>query len=145
MMLIAATVWGIAAPKPKEAVKKDAETPTIVGSWKLEKMTMAGKELPAKELVFEFTRDGKMLAHDPGRPERELGTYKLDQANRPAEIDWFLDSKNEQTLRGIFRINGDTLTICIDDGLDSVRPARFESPAGTRRMLWTLSRTSKKN
>jgi uncharacterized protein (TIGR03067 family) len=144
MMLVAATMWGIAAPKPKEAGKKDTETPTIVGSWEIQKMTVAGMEFPAKALVFEFTADGKLIKHDPRRPEPGESAYKLDEAKTPAQIDWILEGKKEKPIRGIYRIDGDTLTICFEDGFNSAQSIRL-LPAGESNLSGrTLSRTSKK-
>jgi hypothetical protein len=56
-----------------------------------------------------------------------------------------MDGKKEQTLKAIYRIDGDALTICVTDGFDGERPDKFESRVGTKRMLWTLTRTTRKN
>ena len=70
-LLVACVVLGLAAPKPKEVPKKGIKPEPIVGMWKLEKMTAAGMQLPAKDLTFEFKADGKMVRHDARGPDNE--------------------------------------------------------------------------
>ena len=67
----------------------------------------------------------------------------MDQTKEPWELDWAMEGKAEQTLKFIFRIEKDTLTLCFTDGFDSKRPAKFESVAGTKTMLWMLNRVAK--
>ncbi len=60
-ILVASLAWGIAAPAPKVTPKNDAKTaPSIVGFWRVNETTIAGKSSPAKDLIFEFTADGKI-------------------------------------------------------------------------------------
>lgn len=143
----AGLVLGIAAPGTKEEPKKkDADPPTIVGTWKLQKMTAFGMELPGKDLAFEFTADGKFIRRD-ARGGESVSNYTVDPQKTPSEMDWRMvrKGKEEQPIRGIYSVDGDTLTICFEDGFDSARPDKFEAPAGTKRMLWTLTRATKKN
>jgi hypothetical protein len=49
------------------------------------------------------------------------------------------------TLRGIYKLDGNTLTLCLAvGGEEANRPAKFESPAGSMVMLLTLKRPVKK-
>jgi uncharacterized protein (TIGR03067 family) len=146
-IVFAGLAIGIAAPGTKEEPKKkDADLPTIVGTCKIEKALFAGMEVPAGRVrTIEFTAEEKLLMHDGIRRDSKEHAYKVDTSKTPAQLDWITEGKKEQPIRGIFRIDGDTLMICIEDGFDSARPDKFEAPAGTKRMLWTLTRTTKKN
>jgi|SRR5579884_386972 len=61
------------------------------------------------------------------------GTYKLDPTAKPKAIDVVMKGRGgkEQTLLGIYELNGDTLKLCIAwEG--GQRPATFESSGTTR-------------
>jgi uncharacterized protein (TIGR03067 family) len=128
--------------------KKDAEKPSIVGVWSGEKNTRGGKEAPIPEggVTITFAADGKVIVKE-GERERDSATYKVDAKKDPAEID-LIPPKEEVTMRGIYRIDGDTLTICFSGKEaggknESVRPTKFESPEGSMMMLITLKRVKK--
>jgi uncharacterized protein (TIGR03067 family) len=144
IFLIAGTMWGIAAPAPKEPPKKEPPLPVITGIWETQKAVVAGMEVPIPPMAFEFTADGQLNIRDPKRADVKQNMYKVDSTKSPAELDWALRGKAEQTLRGIYKIDGNTLTLCFEDGFDGKRPDKFESLAGTKKMLWTLKRVEKK-
>ena len=83
-----------------------------------------------------------MKVVEGGKERDEHGTYKLDAKKKPAEID-ITPPKEDGTHLGIFKIDGDTLTICMSDKGASERPTKFESPEGSKVMLLTLKRAKK--
>jgi uncharacterized protein (TIGR03067 family) len=132
----------LGAPGAKDPPKKEV---TIVGEWIGEKAVRAGKERPVPEggITFTFTADGKMTVKEGARDAKEGATYKLDTKKNPAEIDLIPPAgKDEPNILGIFKIEGDTLTICIGGGSKeaSERPTKFESAEGSKTMLMTLKR-----
>ena len=133
-------VLAVGAPG-KEAPKKEA--PSVVGEWDGEKAVRGGMERPIPEggVKVTFTADGKMLFKE-GNKEEGTGSYKVDASKSPGEIE-ISPPKEDGTLLGIFKIDGDTLTICLADKGSSDRPTKFESPAGTNIMLVTLKRVKK--
>jgi len=129
----------IAAPAPKEPPKKEA---TIVGEWVGEKMVAGGKDRPAPkgEVTFTFSADGKMTIKE--REKAEEAGYKIDAKKEPPEIDITPPEREKAgTFAGIYKIDGDTLTICFSIG--GARPTAFASPEGTMTMLMTLKRAKK--
>jgi len=93
-----------------------------------------------------LTADGKFIVREGKREQAEQGTYKTDTKKDPAEIDIMPPSEKagRGTIRGIFKIEGDTLTLCVTGGKDDGdRPAKFESPEGSQVMLMTLKRAKK--
>ena len=135
----------LAAPGVKDAPKK-AEPPGLVGEWAVEGLVRGGKEFPvaaAEGMSIEFKADGKFQVRIKGQDAKEEGTYKTVAGKDATEID-MITGTNE-TAPGLFKVEKDKLTLCIDDrGAGAVRPAGFESPAGSRVMLMTLKRVEKK-
>jgi len=135
----------LGAPATKDSPKKDP--PTIVGEWVGEKAITGGKEKPVPEggIDFTFTDDGKLTVREGTRNDAasfKTGSYKIDAKKNPAEIDIMPPpDKKEPTIQGIYKIEGDTLTLCI--GHDTDRPTKFESPAGAKTMLMILKRAKK--
>ena len=128
----------------KDAPKKEV---SIVGEWAGEKLTQGGKDRPPPEggVHLTFTGDGKFLVREGKREQAEQGTYKVDTKKDPAEIDITPPAEKAQRglLRGIIKVDGDTLTFCFTAGEDAERPTTFESPEGSRVRLMTLKRVKK--
>jgi len=143
--MTAAVVFGlvlaVGAPGEKDAPKKEA--PTVVGEWDSEKAVQGGMERPLPDggIKITFTTDGKFL-FKKGANDEQTGSYKADATKSPSEID--ITPPNEDAPHiGIFKIDGDTLTICLADKGSTDRPTKFESPDGTKIMLITLKRVKK--
>lgn len=133
----------ISAPAPKDAPKKES---SIVGEWNGVKAVAAGKELPVPEggVTFTFAEDGKVLIRE-GKRDKDSATYKVDPRKDPPELDLIPPpDKKEPTVHGIFKVEGDTLTLCFERGQgEGTRPTKFESPEGSRIIVITLQRAKK--
>jgi uncharacterized protein (TIGR03067 family) len=132
----------VAAPAPKEAPKKEA---TIVGEWIGEKAVSGGKEMPVPPggISFGFHADGTLTIKEGGRTDGKTGSYKVDPKKNPAEIDLIPPAdKKDDTILGIYKLEGDTLTLCFQKG-DPERPTKFESPEGERTVVITMKRVKK--
>ena len=127
------------APGSKDAPKKD---PGIVGEWIVESLFTKGKaaQTPADGTSFEFTAGGEwVLRRDQlGRkPFTRFFTQNIKV--KPATLDIYLEPPADNlelvpNLLGIFKIEGDTLTIVSSTGRSSfVSTARAVPPAGRRR------------
>ena len=68
--------------------------------------------------------------------ERGTGSMKIDPSKSPAHIDFTYEDGPAKgtTLKGIYKIEGDTLTICYG-GLGKDRPTEFASKAGSGTIL----------
>jgi RNA polymerase sigma factor (sigma-70 family) len=121
----------------KDAAPKDEEK--ILGTWAVVSFEEGGQRPP--EAALEVTRvvfaDGRMTAKQ-GEREQEF-TYKLGPARKPKEIS--LTNDKGVTLPGIYKLDGDTLTVCFDRGGD--QPTEFASKAGTTVVLVVLKREKK--
>ena len=126
----------VAAPAPKEA-KKPA--PTILGEWSLESMVFMGMAVPAPKgpSTITFMADGKCIAVEGNGAKPDTTTFTHDAKKSPAQID-LMEGKN-LTMAGIYKIEADTLTICIS--INGARPAIFVST--DKVMMMTLKRVKK--
>jgi uncharacterized protein (TIGR03067 family) len=144
VLLIAGMAWGIAAPAPKEVPKKETPSP-IIGVWQCESMTYGGQAAPpgVTEMVYEFTAEGKLIIrYTKGAAPKEQA-YTVNDKKEPSHIDWVI-RKNAGTILGIYKVDGDSLTVCFSDGYEGKRPAKFESPVGSKEMLYKFKRAPKK-
>jgi uncharacterized protein (TIGR03067 family) len=137
--LFVGLVLAVGAPGPKDS---KADPPKVEGDWVQESYVLGGTDSDReKGRVFRFT-DGKLVM--VGRSE-DIG-YKLDPKPNPPHIDLIpIGKENGDPILGIYKLDGDTLMICFPKGGRAERPTKFESPAGTRIVLLTLKRQTKKD
>jgi uncharacterized protein (TIGR03067 family) len=133
-----AILIGADTPKRDDVSSDDQEA--ILGTWRIEKASLGGMELPAdqrEKTLFEFKKD-QVILHRGGT--KEPAEYSLNPSKKPAEIR--IKPKNEPAGEGIYELNGDTLKICIvRDGRK--RPTTFESKDGNEAILMILKREKK--
>lgn len=130
----------VAAPAPKEAPKKDA--PTVVGTWSVESALKGGQQDNSPPgATLELTPDGKMILHEGGKDI--AGTYTTAPKKDPPEIDLTIAAPGAGalTMIGIFKIEGDTLQICL--AMTGERPKKLQSPDMAPQVLLTLKRVKK--
>jgi uncharacterized protein (TIGR03067 family) len=130
MLSILVAMAAVAAPDLK-LDRPDA----VEGEWQAVSAKIGGMELPReltpgirlhfKKGTVTATLEGN-LKQENEKP-RQL-TYKLDALKHPAEMDMIAQDGPEQgkTTRGIFKINGDEMTLCMSQA-GQARPAKFES------------------
>ena len=126
-----------AAAGKDEAVKDEEK---ILGTWTLVSSEEGGRKAPEerlKEATVTFAADGKLTAKQGGK-EQEF-TYQLDPAKKPKEFSGTNDQG--RTVLGIYKLEGDTLTVCFDRG--GGRPTEFASREGSLVVLEVLKRDRK--
>jgi RNA polymerase sigma factor (sigma-70 family) len=128
------------ADKPaaaREDAVKDQEK--ILGTWAYVSVEAKGEKVPeeVKGAKLIFAAEGKFTAMN-SKGEKKGGTWKLDPARKPKEITTTNDKG--KTHRGIYKLDGDTLTICMhqEDGAD--RPTEFATRKDTKVVLVVLER-----
>jgi RNA polymerase sigma-70 factor (ECF subfamily) len=149
LLAVSAVVVGIGvcarlalADKPAAAGKDEApkDEEKILGTWALVSIAEGGEKAPEAKIrgaQVTFTADGKMTVKQ-GEQEQEF-TYKLSPAQKPKEFSG--TNAQGRTVLGIYKLDGDTLTVCYDRGGD--RPAEFASNEGTKVVLEVLKRVKK--
>jgi uncharacterized protein (TIGR03067 family) len=68
------------------------------------------------------------------------GTFTLDPAKNPKEIDIEPAAGGQRRLRGIYRFVGDELEVCMDDS-NRKRPIQWDVDVGTRQLLIRLQKS----
>ena len=113
------------------------------GTWRVVSFERDGKETPSEiidsiERIVEgdhvlWKRNGKSFAGT---------TMKLDPKAEPSSIDLAPDGgpNREKVVRGIYKFDDDTLTICTSDA-DKPRPTEFKAASNSG---WTLVKFRKK-
>jgi uncharacterized protein (TIGR03067 family) len=110
------------ASSPKNAKKTDRDR--IQGSWKGTKLEVEGKSAPGKFVEKgKYVFKGNRLTIFEGEKNMGKATFALDPAKKPKTIDITATEGpgKGKTVYGIYRIEGDTLTLCIGEE----RPTAF--------------------
>jgi uncharacterized protein (TIGR03067 family) len=138
--VLLATALAVSAPAVKEKPPAPAD-PT--GTWELQTRTTNGRTTRSDPgETFTFTPDGRWLQHSRGQEmisavERRID---FDPKPSPATIDLYGKGTNPANrFRGIFKIEKDTLTMCLRHG---DRPTAFESPTGSDATVYVLKRVT---
>jgi uncharacterized protein (TIGR03067 family) len=131
----------VGAPALKPAAKAPAP-PTLVGGWAVESWIMDGQAEPCAGQTLTFVVGGAFVAQRDGE-HQGAGTYKYDPKADPAEVDMVEDGVEGAT-KGIWKLDGDTLTLCVSGDPKRGRPSAFAAPAGSDCILVTLKRVPKK-
>jgi uncharacterized protein (TIGR03067 family) len=110
---------------------------TVDGRWTVASVELAGAPVPGLEGA-ELALDGgkKVFTLPDGRVEK--GTYRLDAAKRPREIDATTEGR-DGTEPGICAVEGDTLKLCLATK-GGPRPKAFATGKGTDHLLIVLRR-----
>ena len=132
-VLIALTALLVIVPAradtPKDGeTKKDVEK--FQGKWTVASIEENGKPAPADELgKLDVTIKGDLFTvkiKDEGNKEM---TIKLDPTQKPATIDLVPKNTKDKTVLGIYKLDGDTLTICGTEEKKE-RPTEFTAGPG---------------
>ena len=128
-------------PRVKAAAKQKPDAELILGTWTVVGLESGGKAESDKN----YRGNSITFARGKGQDTatlRERGfdpvefAYKLDPAATPRVIDLALPGRGV-TFRGIYKLDGDDLTVCISNG--GARPTDFSARAADTE-LFTLKR-----
>jgi uncharacterized protein (TIGR03067 family) len=140
-IVILNAIVAVAAPLPKEPPKS---TPSIVGDWVAQTRTFAGRERPiaGEPLRYVFAEDGTYgVYRGPGKLVDDR-KYTADTKKVPAAIDLDTEGDGGRVFLGIYKVEGDTLTICWGNA-DDHRPSTFESSATKPTTLYVFKKAKK--
>jgi uncharacterized protein (TIGR03067 family) len=143
-MLLWVMAGAVVVGAPKAAPAGDPRA--LVGEWVAVTSAHDGAErtVPEGAYVLVFAADGKMTeVRGPAGPRGE-GTYKADPKADPPAIDFVRPpDQKKPALRGIYKVDGDTLTVCLPIDPEGERPKAFEAPAKAKVLLLTFKRAKK--
>jgi uncharacterized protein (TIGR03067 family) len=131
----------VAAPALKDRPNKAAD---LTGEWVVESSVANGRPRPGgKELQrYVFAADGTWTVY---RGERKLNgdrAYRVDVAADPPAITLKYEPAEQdgREALGIYKVDGDTLTLCYTRTGSGRRPTAFESAPGSGVNLIILKR-----
>lgn len=134
----------VPADPPKElpeAAKKELKK--LEGKWKVTKAATSQKEGDTDRDLFVTFEGNKMSLGDASGPKETFTITALDPATDPKCIDLLetLRNKQERTLEGVFKLDGDTLQLAfaIPKGEKS-RPVGFDKPSDPGGFVWVMKR-----
>jgi uncharacterized protein (TIGR03067 family) len=135
---------GLLAAAPGTKGDKD-DLKKFEGNWAFTGWQHAGEALPADARESaKWTIKGDKYTFEFGGMTEE-GTIKLDPAKKPATIDLTItdgqDKGKDQV--GIYKIDGDTITVCLAAPGAKDRPTEFKSTEENGFILATIKRAKK--
>lgn len=134
----------VAAPQLKDPPPKEGP---IFGEWLRVGHTEAGKPVsPDGEPHHQvFQPDGVWEYYYGGRVgSAGHKTFAADPRQKPAAIDIWMNPAAGDRWKGIYKVEGDTLTLCLVKG-DRDRPKAFESTADRPTTIWVFKRAKPKD
>lgn len=121
--------------------KKDLDA--MQGDWAGDKMTRGGFAMSDDDAGALFrTVKGEGYTLSRFRKKVGSGIFKLDASKDPKEIDIVADGPKKVTIKGIYKIDKDTMTMCYGAPTEE-RPKAFESKEGTGTTLIVWKREKK--
>jgi uncharacterized protein (TIGR03067 family) len=114
----------------QDALKKEVDL--LRGTWSVN-VPVGGDEVKGQFAIygdesFEINLGGNHVN----------GARKIDPTKKPKEITLTPDGANKSLL-GIYKLEGDTLTLCFGEN----RPTDFKANKGSTHTLWVLKREKK--
>jgi uncharacterized protein (TIGR03067 family) len=144
-MLLGLAVSGLFAVGLLAGEGGGGKTEKLEGTWLCTSSEMGGKKFPADVLekirmTLEIRGDKYKLSI-MGRAQEE-GTFKTDPKKDPKTIDLMVTSGQDKskTHLGIYRLDGDTLSVSLSRPGAEERPSAFRSEQGSYVKVYVLKR-----
>jgi len=121
-----AVVLLIAAATPAQDTKKELEK--LQGEWTMVSMETRGNKAPDEVVKqYKLTIKGDQWTVTTLKGGGGKATFKIEPSKTPRTIDLtFETAKSDSPSRGIYKLEGDTLTLCRTAG-DHERPKEFKT------------------
>ncbi len=144
-LLAAALLFPVAAAAAPALKDRPAKAPpSVLGEWLRVGHIQAGKDAGRDSEPHHqtFTADGVWEYTYGGRVGHPVAkTYAADPKQNPPAIDI---NGGGQSWKGIYKVEGDTLTLCLSSG-GRDRPKTFESSADHPTTVWVFQRVKPKD
>jgi uncharacterized protein (TIGR03067 family) len=140
-LLVLTTALAWSAPTLKERPGMD---PAVVGEWVLKSLSQGGVPVAVNSIAAqtEFTAEGERISRNRNGVIVATARYRPDRTMTAPTFDvWTGDEP--PTTRGVYTLNGDTLTIYYVTDPKADRPAKLESLAGSKVFMAVYERRRK--
>ncbi len=123
MRLLGVFVLGIF---PAVLSAQDEKKNPFEGTWEVVKLEVTGSDISEglKAAKATFTFKGDAYTCTLGESE-EKGTFKLDPKAKTIDLDIKDGQAKGKKQLGIYKFDGETLTVCLGDEGADVRPTKF--------------------
>jgi RNA polymerase sigma-70 factor (ECF subfamily) len=124
------------------AAKARTDQERIQGTWVVVSGRHSGREMPKDDVGrYHLRFAGNRMTFLPadGRDWRGEATFHLEPKRSPREIEFPTQDFDNHRQGGIYKLDGDTLTLCLRDA-DKGPPTEFAADAGSRQLLLVLRR-----
>lgn len=115
----------------------------LAGDWTILSIRNNGEDYSADLIRQKIAENNRLhigwqglYLINPRTQEKQSYTMRLDPSHTPHTID--VTNKFDDLLHGIYRFDGDTLTICVNKREGLPTPDRFDAPSGSHRVLYRL-------
>jgi uncharacterized protein (TIGR03067 family) len=143
--LIVGLPFTVAAPGKDKEDKDDLKK--FEGDWKITSWRQYGRDLEAEALdTAKWTVKGDKYTFEMGGNQEE-GKLKIDAAKKPMVCDLEITEGNDKGKGqpGIYKIDGDTLTVCFAAPGAKDRPKDFTSTEDDMQILVVMKRKKKED
>jgi uncharacterized protein (TIGR03067 family) len=142
-MRIAITLLVVAAINLAADDPKKDDTAAFKGNWTAVSIKMAGQEVPAEDLKkFKCSFGDKTYTNSVGGEVIEEGGYTIDAMKTPKTIDFDIKKGSDEGKKqlGIYKVEGDTLTMVVGQAGATERPKSLKPEAGDQLIEVVLER-----
>jgi uncharacterized protein (TIGR03067 family) len=107
------------------------------GKWKIVRCEYSGRDDSSIVGVEDTITDARWK-----RPKRTTSEYQLkfNTSHDPKWVDLMAERLGDETLKGIYKLEGDKLTICYAYDPASPRPTEFKTTSDVKGYLYVLER-----
>jgi uncharacterized protein (TIGR03067 family) len=140
-VLLLGLVPPLAADEPKQRTDEEE----FQGEWVMVGLEVREEAVPAEKLAGTSLVIKKNKYTTVVKKKEYPVTFKLDPKQDPKHIDMYIpsDSGEPQLSKGIYKIDGDKLTICRGQAPGGERPRNFVSSASNDHFVVTWERKEK--
>ena len=111
----------------------------IQGLWKVTSLTANGNQAPAKSFKgARFLIKGENISLSG--QAKDLRVYRINPTAKPKTID-MSNGKGNESAKGIYKVDGDTMTLCFSQSTKLDRPKTFDT-TGTKYLSFTLNKNA---
>ncbi len=117
----------------------------MAGTWAIKELEVGGKKISDEENKNAKVRldiQGDKYTVHFGDMQVGAGTLKLNAAKNPRQIDIAIKEGmgKDQILYGIYKFDGETMIVCVNQPDAKERPTEFKTKEGSGQMLFSYKR-----